>query len=228
MDPEYGFLHIGKTGGTAIREAIYWHNDSHPEKPIAYFPHRFTLRLIAEQDLVRKLFFVVRDPVSRFISAFNSRLRKGKRGDREWSAEERAVFERFKTPNSLAEALSSPIDEDRKIALNAMDAIRHLRRSLAHFLGPPSLLERERERIFFIGHQEHLDEDFAVLRPLIGMDDEVRLPDDPLTAHRSPGTVDRTISELGAANIRRHYRDDYPIYDWCLKRRQEILASLGK
>lgn len=228
MNADYGFLHIGKTGGTAIREVITQHNDSQPDKLIRYFGHRMSLRKIANEDLTPRLIFIVREPVSRFISAFNSRLRKGKRGDKIWRPEEEKAFERFKTPNSLAEALSSSDVGEREAAEEAMNSIGHLKKSLNRFIGPVSLLEKEKGRIFFIGDQKHLTEDFETLKRLIGMNDDIRLPEDPRTAHRAPDTVDRSISELGAANIRRHYKDDYPVYEWCLKRRQEILASIGK
>ena len=52
--------------------------------------------------------FFVRHPVSRFVSGFNSRMRKGRpRRNVEWSEGERWSFERFRTPDELARALAS-------------------------------------------------------------------------------------------------------------------------
>ena len=52
--------------------------------------------------------FFVRDPISRFVSGFNSRLRKGlPKMYFPWAPGEKLAFSRFATPNQLALALSS-------------------------------------------------------------------------------------------------------------------------
>ena len=98
------FLHVRKTGGTAIKYAL---------KPclvtsghyIVLHGHRFTLREVPKGD---QAIFCLRNPISRFVSGFYSRLRQGQpRNLVPWTPDEKASFSRFDTPNRLALALSS-------------------------------------------------------------------------------------------------------------------------
>ena len=67
------FLHIGKTGGTAVKHAL---------KPVAaaghlmLHGHDVRLHDVAPGEQV---FFFLRDPLSCFVSAFYSRQREGRR-----------------------------------------------------------------------------------------------------------------------------------------------------
>ena len=69
-DPVH-FLHIGKTGGTAIKAALKAYP---PAVTLHVHPHRFAL---ADVPRGERVFFFVRDPLSRFVSAFHSRKRRG-------------------------------------------------------------------------------------------------------------------------------------------------------
>jgi len=58
------FLHIGKTGGSAVKYAISQHSiDSRYE--IHLHPHVVRLNDVPKGE---KVFFLLRDPISRFIS----------------------------------------------------------------------------------------------------------------------------------------------------------------
>ncbi|MBL0371215.1 sulfotransferase family 2 domain-containing protein [Rhizobium sp. KVB221] len=224
MTAKYAFLHIRKTAGSAFREVLQQHNRLSSENRIRYLSHAQTLQKIAEADTTANLIFIVRDPVSRFVSGFNSRLRKGKRGDKSWRMREERAFSHFSTPNQLAEALSSWNPWRRMMAKEAMKGIPHLKKHLTDYVGPIPLLEREKHRIFFIASQTHLNDDFEVLRKILGIDEAIALPTDPQVAHRAPDTVERTLSAKGEANIRHHYRKDFEVYEWCMQRRSELLA----
>src|SRR6056297_3418392 len=65
------FLHIRKAGGTAIKEAL---KDIAVKQNVILHPHKTRLKDIPEGE---KVFFFLRNPVSRFVSGFNSRLREG-------------------------------------------------------------------------------------------------------------------------------------------------------
>jgi len=91
------FLHIGKTGGTAVKHAL---------KPVAapgylmLHGHDVRLHDVAPDEQV---FFFLRDPLSRFVSAFYSRQREGRpRYVVPWTPDEEAAFGRFRTANELA------------------------------------------------------------------------------------------------------------------------------
>jgi hypothetical protein len=223
----YTFLHIGKTGGTAFRNVISKHNRMASPTCVDYINHRGSMLEIAEKDLTDNLIFFVRDPVSRFVSAFNSRLRKGRFGEREWTRDEQEAFAYFKTANELGEGLGSLNPIRRSRASRAVKSIGHLRKSLNDYLGPIKLLKREQSRIFYIGQQETLSSDFEHLKLLLEMDPSLALPTDEQKAHRSPATAQRDLSEKAAANIRRYYARDLPIYDWCLEFREELMHRHG-
>lgn len=217
-------LHIGKTGGTAVKGMLEEHLRAHPDAPIELFAHDMTLaRLKTERPDCRVVFFV-REPVERFISGFNSRLRKGQpRYLSEWTPEEARAFDRFRTPNALGLALSSNSREEKDAAEDAMRAITHARLGLSHYLGGPALLEELQDRILFIGSQTTLDDDVAVLRGVLGIDPALALPQDDVAAHRSPAGMSRELQPEALANLHRWYAADYQIYAWCLQRRQSLL-----
>jgi hypothetical protein len=221
---KFGLLHIGKTGGTAAKTVLRAHKERGGGEPVALYGHRVGMQDVVDANMTGNVIFFVREPVSRYISAFNSRLRKGfPRHGNDWNAREEIAFEHFKTPNQLAEGLSAEDAELRQHAEDAMAGIKHLRRNYGHYLGSVELLEQEKDRIYFIGATESFDDDFGLLRQLLGVPDDLELPTDDYGAHRTPDTFEKTVSELGRANIENYYAGDYDIYRWCAKRREELL-----
>src|SRR4051812_28297644 len=100
------FLHVGKTGGTAIKRALRSGQvRATPYGRLLLHRHRFTLRDVPEDDFV---FFCVRDPIARFVSGFYSRRDQGRpRYHFEWSPAEATAFATFATPEQLAGALAA-------------------------------------------------------------------------------------------------------------------------
>lgn len=192
---------------------------------VAVYPHTVNLRKIAGDNLTDKLIFFVREPVGRYISAFNSRLRQGRpRHDKPWTKREAIAFERFKTPNQLAEALSSPDTALQEKAFAAMRGIAHLRRNYKHYLGSVELLEEQQNRIYFIGTTENLTSDFSLLRKLLNIPENIKLPEGEFKAHRTPEGFERDVTELGRTNLHNYFAEEYRIYEWCLRRRMILLS----
>jgi hypothetical protein len=224
-----GFLHISKTGGTAAKAALRRHVASDPEDELVLFTHSMTLEKAFTEEGCDQVIFYIREPVSRFVSGFNSRLRAGyPRHARAWTPRETRAFARFKTPNELAEALGSFNPLSRFFAWRAVRAIRHTRQTYAHFLGSVDVLERYRDRILFIGSQEHFEADFDIIKTLIGADPGLELPTDDVGAHRNPVELSKFMSERARRNVRSYYRKDYPVYEWCAKRRAELVEKYGR
>ena len=118
------FIHVGKTGGTALKAALEKHKRT-AGYHILLHDHHFVFRMVPPGDSV---FFFLRHPLSRFISGFYSRQREGKpRHYYPWRAGEEKAFAKFKTPNELALALSSPHANPRAAAWQAMRSIQHVR-----------------------------------------------------------------------------------------------------
>ena len=64
-------FHIGKTAGTALKQALLDHPS--PTYSVLLHGHGVTL---ADVPAGEKFMFVIRDPLSRFVSGFNGRLRE--------------------------------------------------------------------------------------------------------------------------------------------------------
>jgi hypothetical protein len=195
------FLHVGKTGGSAIKAALAPYDNL-----VRFHDHATRLRDVPEGHQV---FFFLRDPVSRFVSSFNSRLRCGRpRYDFPWSSDEAKAFRRFKSANDLAIALSSPNPLKRYRAHTGMRLIRHLNSSYWKWLGSPNELERRTADIFFIGQQEHLETDFKILCNRLGLRD-VALPSDEVAMHKTPIRFDTTLDNKAVASLKVWYASDY-------------------
>lgn len=71
------FLHIRKTGGTALKNALRAHPVT--ENCVLHLhPHRIRL---SDVPVGHRVMLATRDPVSRFVSGFGSRLRQGGTGE---------------------------------------------------------------------------------------------------------------------------------------------------
>ena len=101
-------LHVGKTGGTALISAL---RSAGTNEELEFHGHVATLKWLWSKNPRRRVIFGVREPVSRFVSAFNSRLRQGRpRHFTPWNKGEEIAFSLFDSPNELAEAIYA---EDR-------------------------------------------------------------------------------------------------------------------
>ena len=217
------FLHVSKTGGTAIKHVLKSHLTT-PEFAIVLHGHRHTLRDVPTGD---KVIFCLRDPISRFVSGFYSRLRQGQpRYFVRWSADEETAFSDFDTPNRLAVALSSADGEERTQAEKAMRGIVHVKDGYARWLENEEYLLSRLPDIFLIGFQETLAQDFELLRTKLGIMTNIQLPTDDVTAHRSPQNLDKKLDEEAIENLKRWYAADLRLFALC----REIceLASTGR
>jgi hypothetical protein len=215
--PKISFVHIRKAGGSAIKHMLC------EDTRFELHKHEVILPKIWNEDPNRKVFFVVRDPVSRFVSGFNSRLRNGAPArTATWAPEEAEAFELFETPNDLAEALSSGDRWHRGAARIAMHTIPHVKTPLRYWLRRTSLLERQKEQILFIGFLPKLDDEMPILRECLALPESYSLPEDEALAHRAPSTDSTSLSQTGWTNIVNWYAADMPVFEWCLSFREKM------
>jgi len=208
------FLHIRKTGGTAVIEAL---------RPVAsryalvLHDHATRLADIPDDHLV---FFFVRHPSARFVSGFYSRLRQGlPRHHYPWNEAETEAFREFRMANDLAEALSSTNKEISDRAMKAMKGISHLRNTYQDWFSGTQELDQRQNSIVLLGLQEKLDADFERLKKLLDLPETVSLPCDDTLAHRTPAGFDRCLSSRAQRNLLRWYSDDVRFYEHCLRLR---------
>lgn len=212
------FLHVGKTGGTAIKYAIERAGQSAAQgaaRPWTVHLHRHgvTLRDVPEGE---KFFFFVRDPLSRFVSGFYSRQRKGRpRYPGQWSRQEREAFDRFPTPDRLASALSSANEEERASAKAAMTDISHVRDSYWRWFENEDYFLSRLDDLFFIGFQKTLSGDFEILKSRLRLPGGLMLPSDDVQSHANPRDLDRRLTDVSVANLRRWYAADFAFLKLC-------------
>lgn len=229
MAKKIRFLHISKTGGSTLAIYLKAYNKVHPDHKVTKYSHKVGLAKALESDPDAEVSFFIREPFSRFLSGFYSRQREGRPSHyHAWSKAEKRTFTRFKTANELAEALSSWNPFIRFAARSGMRSIGHVRRTYASVLGSVATLEASRDRIGFILRQDQYDADFARMIRVLGLDPAIELPKDDQLTHKAPSGEDRRLSERARANLANWFAEDFPIYEWCLKRREEILKAHGE
>lgn len=204
-------LHIGKTGGTAVKAALRPYQRS----------GRYDLELAWHDALLRDVprgehvVFFLRDPVARFVSGFDNQQRGATpRYEHSWTAAEAAAFERFATPTDLALALGSADLEERDAAEAAMRGIDHVRTSFWDWFEDEAYFRSRLDDVFLVGFQETLDADFAELRRRLELPESVALPSDDVEAHRRPAPPSPLPAEAEAL-IRRWYAADYEFIRLC-------------
>jgi hypothetical protein len=205
--PVVHFIHVGKTGGSAVKAALRPVATGGPNR-LDLHGHNFTL---ADVGPDAKFFFATRDPVQRFVSAFYSRRRGGAPPARDpWTTEEEAAFARYATANELADR----IDTDAE-AQQAMGAITHIRSHYSSWFGTNDEFLARRDQLLFVLRIERLQDDFQKLVRMLGLEGRAALPEDGVRSHRGPAEVDRSLSDHAIANLRDWYADDIAFVELC-------------
>jgi hypothetical protein len=205
------FLHIGKTGGSAVKSVLKEFIET-PQYILNLHGHATALNDVPEGNSV---VFFLRDPVSRFVSGFYSRKRKGQpRYYSEWSPKEKEVFEHFATPNEIAISLANDQSEDHSLAKMAMESVQHFK-PYSKWYVDFDYFKLRLDDILFIGFQESLDADFMALKNILKIPQDITLPTDDIIAHRNPKGIDKSICENGIEALREWYSDDLKFISLC-------------
>ncbi len=213
------FLHIGKTGGMAIKHALEPIARDHG---ILLHTHEVSLRDVGAGD---RVIFSIRSPIARFISGFNSRLRRGLPNlISPWKFGEEEAFARFPTPNALAEALSSTDDTMRDAARRAMLVIEHVRSSYTDWLFSLPYVEERKGMILCILASESLAADFESLKRKLALPGAVRLPENPIKAHRTPAGFSTQISDRARQNLECWYAKDLAFHRYLSGLRKTLVT----
>jgi len=96
-----------------------------------------------------------------------------------------------------------------------MRGIKHVNTSYWDWCRDEEYFRSRIPDLFFIGFQERLTEDFAILRSRLRMPDHAGLPKDDYHANRSPEHIDRTLSDEAVANLNEWYEADHRFIALC-------------
>ncbi len=215
------FIHIGKTGGTAIKNALK--NEKKPFVNQKYIiishPHFIGLEHVLRNE---KAFFFVRNPVDRFVSGFYSRKRKGMPHIyNEWRKEEAIAFEKFDTPNQLALGLASSNKTLRNQAQRGMKSIGHLKTSYWDWFQNTRLIDKKIDNIIFVGSQKNLNSDFEKLRDILEISKDYQLPKNETKRHKNPESLDKRLDLQSVNNIKWWYEKDFYFLNYLNKKIKE-------
>lgn len=211
------FLHLPKTGGSAVRNAFKRSgllSTEHEQRTISYHPHKKTL---ADIPIGEQIMFTLRDPIDRFVSAFFYC-----KNTRNQHAFEKFQLKNFATPNDLAACLEIN-NPNHRFALRALKKCLHMRCFRYWYVNKDYFNSRLND-IFFIGFTETLEVDFNNLKALLNVNSNIALSSEKRIANKGPQHVrhqDKIIQEPGLTLLREWYKEDIEFTILC----KEIMAS---
>lgn len=212
---KYGFLHIPKTGGSSIevfgRELVKL---GHPFP--CPFPHFWRAPEILDAFPRMKLIFVVRDPLERAISGFNSRLRQGRPTyDIIWTNVEATAFAHFPSAKHFLQALLNEDEYSRSAAIYATRAISHLNWNYIFYFRDIDFIRNNSGRFQLIGDINKMDNFISTITGLAGAPPKIaeKLYSKRHEAGIRPAKVLEGYSEEEIAKIRSFFAKEYEIYD---------------
>ncbi len=220
------FIHIGKTGGSYLIDLLGIDtSDKAKYRHICNKP---------ELDHKRKYITWIRNPIERFVSAFNysySALKQDVSSitvfnlktclipdvmKKRYINKTKYLFSKsydesmffFETPNKLAEALSSTDPALKKRALDLMNSdIQHIHKGLGWYLYNGGFIKKLKQNILFVGKMETMDEDAERLFKLLNKN-YVKKP--KVRENIYINKEAKYLSELAIANIIDYYKkSDY-------------------
>lgn len=205
------FLHNGKNAGTQISMLSKAINKANPNISIVKCRHRVFLRDLPPDQ---EYFFSIREPISRFKSAFYSRKRKGQpRYFAEWTPYEAHAFQDFEHANDLAEALFEDSERGRK-ALDAITSINHTSMNQIDWFYMHGNMFKVRPPLYII-RQENFAKDFAKFKELLGVDSETTIETDAVRSHRNDYRGVPEFTEKAIENLEKWYSQDFEFYKRC-------------
>jgi len=220
--PRLYFLHIGKTGGTSIRESgigraeIGGQNTFRLRDKLTW---KYKTHVVGHEkcpDFFRSksnLAFFIREPALRLKSAFNNGKNFGIQSEyRKLISQSDAVvklYEQFNDFNCWIHALN---DSESTLHSNAQDLLKldfHLCRGYTFYFGNVKLVESRKEEILFIGEQESFDQDSRRLLDIIGVKNK------SIEFHHRNKSLKRGEKQFDdklKAIVQNLFPDDYRIY----------------
>ncbi|MEO1388045.1 MAG: sulfotransferase family 2 domain-containing protein [Cyanobacteria bacterium J06634_6] len=216
------FLHIPKTGGSAVKSAL--------ENVSQTSSHRIHLRghscRLKDIPVGDQFFFFLRDPAKRFVSAFNHK----KTGRGYWKHNkveaETAALKRFDTANQLAEAIFSTDEATRLAAESAMVSIEHVNTFYADWFVSKDYFESRFSDCLLIGFQETLATDFERLKQLLNLPETLALPErNSGKANENPVHLETSLSPTAQENLSKWYAKDYDFLAFCKEKAREQESS---
>lgn len=229
IDPKIEFIHIGKCGGTLLISKLDFlsKNTFHLKKPLF--------------DQNNKYLIWIRNPLHRFVSAFYmahnlinldtsqldinnlnldnclapSKVRRKMTHKYTFTPEYDSLINHFRTPNMLAESLTSPNVLIKQKAHKLMNRDEeHIFKGIGWYLNNGSFVENHHKNILFVGRTEHMMDDLNKLLDMLGYERVKKLD----KIRENSNDNNKYLSELAISNLLNFYKDtDYKALDTLCK-----------
>lgn len=211
--PELVFMHVGKTGGTTINTFFRNCHDLGLRVPIV-LNHNWSFQMTRLRYPKAKIIVVLRDPLERFVSGFNSRLREGRPLGHPWRNDEAIAFSHFNNAKVFVDALSSNDHYDISAALYCFRTIDHLRRGYRYsFEGLHNNIEKS-DRFLQVIRIEDIGNTIHEVVANLNTNKINKIPS-IRTAHQAPvssGSFLKKISEENLKKIHSRMQLEYETY----------------
>lgn len=209
-------MHIPKTGGTALGNALK--TVSGIEGKVIVYPHSMTLPKI---PIGEQYAFIVRDPITRFIAGFYDMKTSSFRARSNKTITENVhhdyqltAFDRFETPNDLAEGLTQDDYEARISSSRAFSTIPRIRESYWRWFSNEEYFKSRMDGLHTIFFQETLAQDFEDFKERLELPKKLKLPTDHL-ARKDVPDANYFLSEDAKRNLTLWYKEDIRFFDIC-------------
>lgn len=221
--PRLGFLHIPKTGGSGVTKfgkELVARGYQFP----CIFGHGWKVEEILTHFPEMRLCFILREPLSKMISGFNSRLRQGRPTYNSlWSPAEAAAFAMLPSTRHLLDAMLSDDEYQQSALAYAMHAVRHLRWSYSFYFKDVPSVKARAAHFELIGDISSLSDFIGRITVLSGAPAALaaELYQKRHEAGGGSGDPLAGYTEEQVARIRDHLRRDFRIH-------RELLALAGR
>jgi hypothetical protein len=217
--PALGFLHIPKTGGSGISELGRRLVEDGRPFPCT-FGHDWSFEAIRKDRPTMRIALIVRDPLERAISGFNSRLRQGRPTYRKpWRPAEAAAFALFPDVTRWLDALVA--DDEWSLSAHAyvQQHVTHLRWNYRFYFESPAAVREQAAAIALVGRIEETDAFVDALLAEAGIPAE-RVAGRYQRRHEAPVRTASALEGYSAGDIakmRARLAEEYAIYEALLE-----------
>lgn len=209
------FIHIGRTGGSVLRDALLKINLTQKKYFFCVYGHDFQAFNLKKKD---KYIIIFRDPLKRFVSSFYSRKFKNISSytKTKLPKEEENILNTFQHANDLAESLCSNDENVKKKAIQAISTLKNVKDKYIHYI---NLKFMKKHPPLFIFKTESLEDDFSKFIKFLDIKTDISLSKDKNIMKKNDYKNIPNLSNLSVSNLTKWYKDDILLYNSILSRK---------
>jgi hypothetical protein len=209
---QYIFIHVGKSAGATVNRLLskFFDYVDIPYKQVHFEP--------VEHEPNAKYILWLRNPLTRFVSAFNwidtpndyvNSLTSYVEGSRFTE-----LSSKFKSANDLAEQLYTNPEAMELITWSNYDICErslwnycrnHIVKDLCYYLDNGKFIEEHYKDIIYVGTQENMDNDLLELKELLNIPDNMKIK----SYHVNKNNKNTHLSDLAKKNLQQFLKKEY-------------------